>query len=152
MSKTKHKWGCCKRVADRLLTYAIVDCHYPLAPYLITMANLWQFRQKNVVIVTDKETKKCMDPWGKWSHLECCGRWGTRPARRGRKWAVGIRQWRRLEVFKMLEGMGSGLGTTPRHLYAQSTYPLCIMCNNLLYSRRGIIRARDIIRAENFRR
>jgi hypothetical protein len=72
--------------------------------------------------------------WGKWGHLGCWGRWGTQPARwgGGGEWAVGIRQWRRLDVFKMLEGTGDGLGTTSSHVYAQSTYHMCIMRDNSL--------------------
>jgi hypothetical protein len=33
--------------------------------------------------------------WGKGSHL---GSRGARPARRGKRWAVGFRQWRRIDV------------------------------------------------------
>ncbi len=72
-------------------------------------------------------------PWGKWGHLGCWGRWGTQPARQGRERTVGIRQRRRLVVIKMLEGTGDGLGTTSGHLYAQSTYNMCIMCDNPLH-------------------
>ncbi len=61
-------------------------------------------------------------PWGKWGHLEYRGKRGAQPARQGRKRAVGIRQWRRLDVPKMSEGMGNRLDTTPRHPYAQNTY------------------------------
>jgi hypothetical protein len=71
-------------------------------------------------------------PWGKWGHLGCWRGWGTRPARQREERAVGIRQWRKLAILKMLEGTGDGLGTTSSHVYAQSTYHICIMCCNLL--------------------
>jgi hypothetical protein len=74
-----------------------------------------------------------MDPGENGAILDAGGRWGTQLARQGRERAVGIRQWRRLDVLKMLEGTGDGLGTTSRHPYAQSTYYMCIMCNNLSY-------------------
>jgi hypothetical protein len=35
--------------------------------------------------------------WGKWGHLECGVKWRAWSARQGRRWAVGIRQQRRLE-------------------------------------------------------
>ncbi len=44
--------------------------------------------------------------------------------------AVGIRQWRRLDILRMSEGTGDGPGTTSSHAYAQSTYHMCIMCDN----------------------
>ncbi len=66
-------------------------------------------------------------PWGKWGHLKYGGKRRTQPARQGRKRAVGIRQWRRLDVPKMSEGMGNGLDVTPRRPYAQSTYH-CVYC------------------------
>ncbi len=71
-------------------------------------------------------------PWGKWGHLGCWRGWGTRPARQREERAVGIRQWRRLAILKMLEGTGDGLGITSSHVYAKSTYHICIMCCNLL--------------------
>ncbi len=69
-------------------------------------------------------------PWGKRGHVECWGRQGTQPPKRGGKWAIGIRQWRRLDALEMLEGTRDGLGTTLNHPYAQSTCYMCIMCNN----------------------
>ncbi len=55
------------------------------------------------------------------------------PARHaGEERTVGVRQWRRLDVHKMLEGTGGGLGTTSSHVYAQSTYHMCIVCLNSL--------------------
>jgi hypothetical protein len=72
-------------------------------------------------------------PWGKWGHLGCWGRWGTRPARQGKERAVGVRQWRRLDVHKMSEGTGDRLVTTSSHVYAQSTYHTCTMCIDSLY-------------------
>jgi hypothetical protein len=69
---------------------------------------------------------------GKWGHLGCCGRRGTQPASRGEEQAVGIRQLRRLDVLKMLEGTGDGLDTTSSYVYAQSMYHMCIMRDNSL--------------------
>jgi hypothetical protein len=66
-------------------------------------------------------------PWGKWGHIECRGRRGTRPAKRGGKWTVGIGQWRRLDTFKMFESSKDGLGTTRNQPYAQSMI-ICVIC------------------------
>ncbi len=42
-------------------------------------------------------------PWGKRSHLGSRGSQGTRPARRGKRRAVGIRQWRRIDITRCLK-------------------------------------------------
>ncbi len=67
-------------------------------------------------------------PWGKRGHIECGGEWGFRPAKRVGKRAVGIKQWRRLDAFKMLESSRDGLSTTQNLPYAQSTYHMCNVC------------------------
>jgi hypothetical protein len=38
-----------------------------------------------------------------------------------------------VDVLKMLEGTGDRLGTTSSHVYAQSTYHMCNMCDNSLH-------------------
>ncbi len=43
--------------------------------------------------------------WGNGSHL---GSWGIRPARRGKRRAVGIRQWRRIDVAGCLKTQEMG--------------------------------------------
>ncbi len=61
------------------------------------------------------------------------GKMGPRPARRGRRRAVGIGQWRRWDVCKMSEGVGDGFDMTPKHPYAQSTYHCVCHVHNWLY-------------------
>ncbi len=67
-------------------------------------------------------------PWGKLGHIEYGGGQGTRPAKGGAKWAVGIGQWRRLDAFKMLEGSRDELGTTQNQPYAQSKCHMFNVC------------------------
>jgi hypothetical protein len=43
--------------------------------------------------------------WGKGSHL---GSQGARPARRGKRRAVGFRQWRRIDVMRWLKAQETG--------------------------------------------
>jgi hypothetical protein len=47
--------------------------------------------------------------WGKGSHL---GSRGARPARRGKRQAVGLRQWRRIDVVECLKTQETG---SPHH-------------------------------------
>jgi hypothetical protein len=63
-------------------------------------------------------------PWGKWGHHECRGRRGTQPSWQERRWAVGTRQWRLLDVLRMLEDKEDGLGAKSMLHYAQSMYIL----------------------------
>jgi hypothetical protein len=74
-----------------------------------------------------------MDPEENWAILDAGGDGGPGPARQGRERVVGIGQWRRLDILKMLEDTEDGLGTTSSHPYAQSMYHMCIMCNNPSY-------------------
>ncbi len=56
------------------------------------------------------------------------------PARQaGKERAVGVKQWRRLDLYKMSEDTGDGLVTTSSHDYAQSMYYMCILCINSSY-------------------
>jgi hypothetical protein len=81
------------------------------------------------VCVTDGEVEECVDPGGNGDILNMWGGQGTRPAKGGGKWTVGIGQWRRLDAFKMLEGSRDGLVATQNQPYAQSTtYQLCNVC------------------------
>ncbi len=82
-----------------------------------------------VIIVTDSMEGMCVDPGETGAALQAGGSQGARPARRGKGWAVGIRQWRRIDVKKMLQNVGDGLATTSSHVYAQSTYH-CALCIN----------------------
>ncbi len=80
--------------------------------------------------VTDSEAEECMDPGENGAILNAREGEGPGPPRGGGKRTVGIRQWRRLGALEMLEGTRNGLGTTLNRPYAQSTYYICIMCNN----------------------
>jgi hypothetical protein len=51
-------------------------------------------------------------PWGKGSHLGSRGSQGTWPARRGKRQAVGIRQWRRIDISECLRTQETG---SPQH-------------------------------------
>ncbi len=72
------------------------------------------------------------DVCGPWGNGGCSAGWGSRgarPARRGKGLAVGIRQWKGIDVKEMLQNVGDGLGTTSSHVYAQSVYH-CASCIN----------------------
>jgi hypothetical protein len=43
--------------------------------------------------------------WGNGSHL---GDWGTRPARRGKRQAVGVREWRRIDIAECVKTQEAG--------------------------------------------
>jgi hypothetical protein len=47
-------------------------------------------------------------PWGNGGHLGSRGSQGTRPARRGKEWTVGIGQWRRVDVARCLGAQETG--------------------------------------------
>jgi hypothetical protein len=70
-------------------------------------------------------------PWGNGGRLAGWGSQGARPARRGKGQAVGIRQWRGIDVKKMLQNVGDGLATTSSQVYTQSTYH-CALCINTI--------------------
>jgi hypothetical protein len=53
---------------------------------------------QNGLTVTDGEVEECVDPGGNRAMLNVGEGGGPGPAKRGRKRAVGIGQWRRLDV------------------------------------------------------
>ncbi len=60
--------------------------------------------------------------WGKGSHL---GSWRARSARRGKRWAISLRQWRRIDVAECMKTQEMA----PRDIYAQSEC-YCALWNN----------------------
>jgi hypothetical protein len=68
-------------------------------------------------------------PWENGGRSAGWGSQGARPARRGKGRAVGIRQWKGIDVKEMLQNAGDGLTTTSSHVYAPSTYN-CELCIN----------------------
>jgi hypothetical protein len=67
-------------------------------------------------------------PWGKGSHLGSQGSHRTRPARRGKKRAVGIRQWRRIDTTECLKTWETG---SPQH-QATFMHRICIIVHCVL--------------------
>jgi hypothetical protein len=63
----------------------------------------------------------CVNPEGNGAILSAGERGGPGPPG-GEENGRWHRQWRRLDVPKMSEGMGNGLDRTPRCPYTQSTY------------------------------
>jgi hypothetical protein len=67
--------------------------------------------------------------WGKGSHL---GSRGARPARRGKRWAVGLRQWRRIDVAEWLKTRETG---SPHHqemfMHRVSVIVQCVIISTL---------------------
>ncbi len=62
-------------------------------------------------------------PWGKGSHLGSRGSQRTRPAQRGKRRAVGIRQWRRIDVTECIRTKETG---SPQH-QATFMHRVCII-------------------------
>jgi hypothetical protein len=69
----------------------------------------------------DKEVHR---PWGKWGHLWCWERWGTRPARQRGERTVGFGQWRKLDVSRCWKARETG---SARH-QATLMHRVCIIC------------------------
>ncbi len=63
-------------------------------------------------------------PLGKWGHHECWGSGGTRPARRRKEQAVGIRQWTRLDVTRCQKAQET---SSPQH-QAMFMHRVCVTC------------------------
>jgi hypothetical protein len=82
---------------------------------------------KVIVIVTDGVEEMC-GPWGKGSHLGSQGSQKARPARRGKRWAVGIRQWRRIDITGCLKTWETG---SPQH-QATFMHRVCIVGHCIL--------------------
>jgi hypothetical protein len=78
---------------------------------------------------TDSMEKMCVDLGEMGAALQGWGSQGARPTRRRKGRAVGIRQWKGIDVKEMLQNIGDGLVTTSSHVYAQSTYH-CASCIN----------------------
>jgi hypothetical protein len=62
------------------------------------------------------------EPWGKGSHLGRGGSQGTGPSRRGKRRAVGTRQWRRIDITGCLKTWETG---SPQH-QATFMHRVCI--------------------------
>jgi hypothetical protein len=72
-------------------------------------------------------------PWGKWGHIECGEKWGTRPAKRGGKQTVGIRQWRMLDVSRCWTSQGTGWAQHESSLMHRVRI-ICVICALICYS------------------
>jgi hypothetical protein len=68
-------------------------------------------------------------PWGNGGRSAGWGSQGAWPARKGKGRAVGIRQWKGIDMKEMMQNVGGGLVTTLSQVYAQSTYH-CALCIN----------------------
>jgi hypothetical protein len=70
--------------------------------------------------------------WGKGSHL---GSRGARPARRGKRRAVGLRQWRSIDVAEFLKTQETG---SPHHpetfMHKVSVIVHCVLNNFFIYN------------------
>ncbi len=77
--------------------------------------------RSDIVGVTDKETRMCMDPGGNEPTMNMGEGGGSGPPEGGgKKWAVGTQRWRWADVHRMPEDIEDGLGMTSRHRHAQS--------------------------------